>query len=238
MTNNASLLRTLDSFISRAIGDNYGYKLVSSLDIELGAAESVVDDLIKHGRENIEETQWSTTTMMYNIYLAVSSYVDRENGFLQAAVRLKGNVSQTNVTEDLIYLENNMNITRVELLQSIRNVVHKINVNDSVQQLNLEILSDEKIVRMTNFLQLFYEKEEVLSIDGTCTKTCGDYSYVLHHRNGCFGSARDCEHVNTWLLKRLTYQHPHVDRIYTNIDEIVRGNRNKEIGRSQVSFKL
>lgn len=235
-TNNESLLRELDAFISKAKGDNNGIKLVNCLDIEFIPFNSLVDDLIKHVRENIKDTRWSTTTMMFNIYLKVTSYVFRENEILQFAVRLKGNVSQTNVTEDLIYLRNNRNNTIEKFLESVRKVGHKLNANDSVQVLNLKTLSDDKIVRMKNFLQLFYEKEEVLSNEGTCTRTCGDYSNIAHHRNGCFGTARDCEYVTGWYYKILTYKKPQVDRIYTKIDEIHKryAESTIEIGPNQV----
>lgn len=217
-TNNETLLDNLDAFIAKARADRNGFELVSCLDTTLIAASPLVDDLIKHGREYIEETRWSTTALMYNIYLIVTMYMYRENGLLETAVRLKGNVSRTNVTEDLNYCENRLKTTKANLFQSMRNVGHNLNVNDSVQLLNLKILSDDKIVRMKNFLQLFYDREQVLANANTCTGTCEDYSNVGHHRNGCFGTARDCKYVDTHVqAKVLTYQKPQVDRIYTNV---------------------
>lgn len=157
--------------------------------------------------------------MMYNVYLSVASYVFRENELLQVAIKLKGKVSETNVDEDLRYLSNNRNNAMATFRQSVRNVEHKLSDNDSVQLLNLEISSADKIVRMTNFLQIYHERENVISNEDTCTRTCEDYSNIGIHINGCYGTARDCKYF--YLGSFLTYQNPQVDRIYTKMERTV-----------------
>lgn len=56
------------------------------------------------------------------------------------------------------------------------------------------ILNNVKAVRLINVLQYFWESEEKLSPEGSCTSDCETYQNMKYDGgDGCFGSVRDCQ---------------------------------------------
>lgn len=240
-TNSTVLIDELDKFLDELKKQRYGLNLVHSLNTDFHPANSIVDDLIKYGRENVKETQWTTTTMLYSIHLKVVHSAIRENELLKIAVRSKGVLSNTTVTDELAYLERNRNDITAKFVESLRNTKSKLKNEDAKELLNLTPPNNDKIVRMKNFLQAFYEKEETLSDEDTCSRKCEHYTSIGHHRNGCFGTAKDCtyhrlvDYYFRKLILRVTYQTPQVDQIYTNYEEIKQNSYDMHVDPNQVN---
>lgn len=231
-TNHTALIGALDHFISKYKTEHYGFKLVSYLDADFQAANSIVDDLIEHERTNSGETRWSTTAMIFNTYLKVLSNVVRENLILKTAIKLKGNLTATKQNEPLMYLKATLNDTMAMFVESIRNTGHKLNSDDTAQHFDLKHLKDDEVVRIKNFIQLYFEPERNVSHDTTCTRTCEEYRNVERHHRGCYGTLMKCENLRRDAIL-LTMQTPQIDRIYADI-RLVDGDA--EVGPNQVNL--
>lgn len=216
-----SFVEELNHFIRNYQNKASDAKLVDALGARSGLVEPVVKNLIdvsrSYQKNNFGSSGSSTMKNIYDLYFMAYKTILKANLILESAVNMKSTVTGQEYQSEKKRIQYNKNTLFKRLFEDFQGTMDNLLEEDTNGFVDLTENGESRKVRFINVVQIFWEKEEVLSKTNTCTDDCPHFENRRFSGGGCDGSVRDCEHgVSLHHSEWYVRQNPQNDRIYTS----------------------